>query len=595
MTKCCNFRVIKASELPKNFSNNPDPYIQLQVGYEFHWSNKVKKTKTISGTQNPTWDQTITLPVKHPLNDMVKITCWDHNIIGSNSMIGEALCPLQRLPQGVEQVFKLNLLKSNKFMGSVEIGITCIGFGEKISPEQLVVERTVSVTQPQIFTQPPPPSGGYIVQPGGYPGGYPVQPGGYPVQTGGYPVQPGGYPVQPGGQPVGYPGGYPGGYPVQPGGQPGGYPGGQPGGPGQPGGYPGGQPGGYPGGQPGGPGQPGGYPGGQPGGYPGGPGQPGAPSHSSGSIKPTTSTPTHNPPTRQTSTPQPTHHTPTKPVSTHHAPTHAPTHSTPAPFDDTSDSTSSLGALSQKIASSRQQEKEEIRRKLKEEFAKSRLKPKKDYGGIDKKPRGISYIDLEFVLSAAELPLFKEAQKKPQGIYQYLDPFFKDSKLDEVYACISSATAPTYEVKKDVKSRAGIAEKLLLRNKPLNDVVRCLVICSDIENGPDDFMFNLGKLRAESHNYFSYWAEDDTEKTGWGTYKVYVYYTQIPGKVFPIEIQFITKTAYDLEQKAQTHLDYESLRQNFGAAPVYKRYEIDHLALFQEIRDLDGVWEKYFQ
>jgi len=294
------------------------------------------------------------------------------------------------------------------------------------------------------------------------------------------------------------------------------------------------------------------------------------------------------------SNPPPTQHTPTPtqhtPAPTQHTP--APTHKSPSV---TTDISSSLGALSDRIASTKLQEKEESKRKLKEEFARTRLKPKQDYGGISKKPRGISYIDLEFVLSNSELPMFKEAQKSPGGIYTYLDPFFKDCKLDEVVECIMRANGTTFTVKKDVKSRAGIAEKLFLRNKPLNDVVRCMVICSDEENGPDDFMQNLGKLREDSHNYFSYWAEDDTGKAGWGTYKVYVYYTQMPGKVFPIEVQFVSKVVYDLEKEAQTHSDYESLRQNFGALPVYQQRHIDHLALFQEIPDLNGVWERYLK
>jgi len=239
-----------------------------------------------------------------------------------------------------------------------------------------------------------------------------------------------------------------------------------------------------------------------------------------------------------------------------------------------------------------EEEKAKAKAKLKEEFAKNRLRPKKNYGGIEKKPRGISYIDLEFVLSPAELPLFKDAQKAG-SVYSYLEPFLVDSKIKEIYDCISSAKADTFTVIKDVKSKSGIAEKLFLRNKPLNDVVRCMVICSDEANGPDDFMQFLGKLKEDSKNYFSYWVEDDTGKAGWGTYKVFVYYTQFPGKVFPIEVQFVSKTIYDLEKAAQTHLDYESLRQSFGALSVYEARKVDHISLFKEIPDLNGVWEKY--
>jgi hypothetical protein len=100
-------------------------------------------------------------------------------------------------------------------------------------------------------------------------------------------------------------------------------------------------------------------------------------------------------------------------------------------------------------------------------------------------------------------------------------------------------------------------------------------------------------LKEDSKNYFSYWVEDDTGKSGWGTYKVFAYYTQLPGKVFPIEVQFVSKVVYDLEKDAQTHLDYESLRQNFGALSLYKSRDLDYLTLFKEIPDLNGVWERY--
>jgi len=287
--------------------------------------------------------------------------------------------------------------------------------------------------------------------------------------------------------------------------------------------------------------------------------------------------------TPNVNTPAPIQQTPV-----HHVPVQL-SHSEPPPGE----TESSLGALSHKIATIKLQEREAVKAKLKEEFAKSRLRPQKDYGGIEKKPRGISYLDLEFVLSNAELPYFKESQKTAGGVYSYLDPFFKDSKLNEVVDCIMNSVGETFTIKKDVKSRSGIAEKLFLRNKPLNDVVRCMVICSDEANGPDDFMQNLAKLREESKNYFSYWVEDDTGKSGWGTYKVFVYYTQLPGKVFPIEVQFVSKKVYDLEKDAQTHLDYESLRQNFGALSVYESRKVDYLTLFKEIPDLNGVWEKY--
>jgi len=69
----------------------------------------------------------------------------------------------------------------------------------------------------------------------------------------------------------------------------------------------------------------------------------------------------------------------------------------------------------------------------------------------------------------------------------------------------------------------------------------------------------------------------------------------MPGRVFPIEVQFISKKVYDLEAQAQTHTDYESLRQNFSAEMVYKNRGIDYFALFEEIADLETVLPRYFE
>jgi len=102
------------------------------------------------------------------------------------------------------------------------------------------------------------------------------------------------------------------------------------------------------------------------------------------------------------------------------------------------------------------------------------------------------------------------------------------------------------------------------------------------------------KLKEDSKNFFSFWCEDDTEKSGWGTYKLYVHYTQLPGRVFPVEVQFISKDISVLEQEAKTHLDYENSRQNFGALGVYQRHSFDYVELFNEIKDFDkSLWEKY--
>eukprot|EP01121_Diplochlamys_sp_Union-15-3_P003248 TRINITY_DN130_c0_g1_i8.p1 TRINITY_DN130_c0_g1~~TRINITY_DN130_c0_g1_i8.p1 ORF type:complete len:372 (+),score=118.56 TRINITY_DN130_c0_g1_i8:87-1118(+) len=229
-----NVRVIGARNLPAaDLNGSSDPYCKLQVGYEYRWIPKMKKTKIIKKNKNPVWNESFVMDVKEPEKDKIRLIISDHDFIGSDEMLGEAQYQLSQLPAGVETNLWLPLVRRSRHQGEVNVALTPNGFGK---PPPAVIHKTTVIEQhtstpTYIVTGPPPssfPSSGYPAPgPGGPPSGYP--PSSYP--SSGYPA-PG-----PGGPPSGYPpsshpsSGYPpsshpsSGYPAPgPGGPPSGYP-----------------------------------------------------------------------------------------------------------------------------------------------------------------------------------------------------------------------------------------------------------------------------------------------------------------------------------------------------------------------------------
>eukprot|EP01121_Diplochlamys_sp_Union-15-3_P003247 TRINITY_DN130_c0_g1_i6.p1 TRINITY_DN130_c0_g1~~TRINITY_DN130_c0_g1_i6.p1 ORF type:complete len:375 (+),score=121.96 TRINITY_DN130_c0_g1_i6:87-1127(+) len=232
-----NVRVIGARNLPAaDLNGSSDPYCKLQVGYEYRWIPKMKKTKIIKKNKNPVWNESFVMDVKEPEKDKIRLIISDHDFIGSDEMLGEAQYQLSQLPAGVETNLWLPLVRRSRHQGEVNVALTPNGFGK---PPPAVIHKTTVIEQhtstpTYIVTGPPPssfPSSGYPAPgPGGPPSGYP--PSSYP--SSGYPG--------PGGPPSGYPpsshpssghpsSGYPpsshpsSGYPAPgPGGPPSGYP-----------------------------------------------------------------------------------------------------------------------------------------------------------------------------------------------------------------------------------------------------------------------------------------------------------------------------------------------------------------------------------
>ena len=61
-----------------------DPYVQLQFG-----NNEPVKSSYISGSREPVWQQQLEVPVVWPtMVDMVTLSVWDHDMIGTDDAVG---------------------------------------------------------------------------------------------------------------------------------------------------------------------------------------------------------------------------------------------------------------------------------------------------------------------------------------------------------------------------------------------------------------------------------------------------------------------------------------------------------------------------
>lgn len=87
----------------KDFFGKSDPFVVISRANESGTFVVVHKTEVIKKTLNPVW-KTFTIPVKTLNNGdyqrTLKLECWDWNLSGSHSFIGETYLNLQKLLDG---------------------------------------------------------------------------------------------------------------------------------------------------------------------------------------------------------------------------------------------------------------------------------------------------------------------------------------------------------------------------------------------------------------------------------------------------------------------------------------------------------------
>jgi stromal membrane-associated protein len=113
-------RLLKARDLP-----NMDIIGATDAFVEFTLGERKAKSKTISNSVNPVWNQMLSLNVKN-LRETLIIKCFDEDRFKAPSFIGQALVPLQDLPHDGEPMgMDLTLTSGSKrSRGSVAVEIT---------------------------------------------------------------------------------------------------------------------------------------------------------------------------------------------------------------------------------------------------------------------------------------------------------------------------------------------------------------------------------------------------------------------------------------------------------------------------------------
>eukprot|EP00028_Trichosphaerium_sp_Am-I-7-wt_P002930 CAMPEP_0168539334 /NCGR_PEP_ID=MMETSP0405-20121227/21764_1 /TAXON_ID=498012 /ORGANISM="Trichosphaerium sp, Strain Am-I-7 wt" /LENGTH=89 /DNA_ID=CAMNT_0008568873 /DNA_START=14 /DNA_END=280 /DNA_ORIENTATION=- len=76
-----------------------DPYVEVQVGYEYKWS-KVWKTKVKNNTLSPVWNEEFTIPVGDVYQARIRLKLKDKDIMSADDQMGGIEIPLKGLEKG---------------------------------------------------------------------------------------------------------------------------------------------------------------------------------------------------------------------------------------------------------------------------------------------------------------------------------------------------------------------------------------------------------------------------------------------------------------------------------------------------------------
>ena len=110
--------VLHGRDLAVKDVSTSDPYIKFDV------EGKQYKTKTISSTLNPDWNQKFKFPIKP--GTKITFNCWDHDVVGSDDKMGVAVWTCPTLVNGQEVIAVLK----NDMKGQITIKAKCLAGGE---------------------------------------------------------------------------------------------------------------------------------------------------------------------------------------------------------------------------------------------------------------------------------------------------------------------------------------------------------------------------------------------------------------------------------------------------------------------------------
>ena len=121
------------------------------------------------------------------------------------------------------------------------------------------------------------------------------------------------------------------------------------------------------------------------------------------------------------------------------------------------------------------------------------------------------------------------------------------------------ATAKGIVLVKNTKTIPGIIRKLVVRGKGLNDMVRCTLLSSNV----NDFLQLASTL---AQNYHVALKKEMKKGSSWPIPKLLVWCRgkSIGGKVATLEIQFSSHEIFCLVHSSSFHVVYEALRESTG-------------------------------
>ena len=136
-------------------------------------------------------------------------------------------------------------------------------------------------------------------------------------------------------------------------------------------------------------------------------------------------------------------------------------------------------------------------------------------------------------------------------------------------------------LKLNYKTTEALLVKLFIRGKVCDDICRASYISNDFT-----YLFtSLNKLY-KSLKDFDYWIEDDRDKIGWNTIKIYLMRTShtLYGKKIAFELQLLTPKMFVEQTQSSDHMIYERKRldRNPKVLDLYKSLNID----FDKICDM---------
>ncbi|KAK8894723.1 Protein Aster-C [Tritrichomonas musculus] len=116
-------RVIEAKNVPKmDTAGKSDPFVKAGViGLD-----DPKKTKYVSNTDTPTWNEVLTITYKDQTNDRLKIVLYDHDTVSEDDPIATLEIPLSSIDneKGVDQWYKMEPCKEVKDDKGIKIHLS---------------------------------------------------------------------------------------------------------------------------------------------------------------------------------------------------------------------------------------------------------------------------------------------------------------------------------------------------------------------------------------------------------------------------------------------------------------------------------------